>query len=111
MTESGQSAETDADSKHELGQQHIAAAREFVAEHGSPARGIVQAIGRSGARVVLVGGDGAMGDVVVPSMAAGEALVEEVDDLTKATWDAETVNATQIGPEHRRKMGISLTRG
>lgn len=88
----------------------IAVARRFVAEHGTPARAVVQAIGRSGARVVLVGGDGAMGDVFVPSVAAGNALVDAVAELDSASWDAETVNATDIGAEHRRKMGRSLTR-
>ncbi|MBA0125939.1 hypothetical protein H0B56_10335 [Haloechinothrix sp. YIM 98757] len=88
----------------------IAVARQFVEEHGSPARAVVQAIGRSGARVVLVGGDGAMGDVFVPSTAAGNALVGAVADLDESSWDAETVNATEIGAEHRRKMGRSLTR-
>ncbi|MDV6013222.1 hypothetical protein [Haloechinothrix sp. LS1_15] len=91
-------------------QRDVAVARRFVAEHGSPARGVVQGIGRSGVRVVLVGADGAMGDVLVPSVRAGEALIDRVDGLERANWDAETVNATDIGPERRRRMGRSLTR-
>jgi len=51
-----------------------------------------------------VGADGALGDVVVASPQTGAALIEAVGDLEPATWDAETVNATVIGPEHRRKM-------
>ncbi|WIX97921.1 hypothetical protein QRX60_27990 [Amycolatopsis mongoliensis] len=82
----------------------LTAARKFVKAHGKPSRAVVENIGRSGARVVLVGADGALGDVVVPSVATGEALVEAVDDLEAATWDAETVKAAKIGPEHRRKM-------
>jgi hypothetical protein len=82
----------------------LTAARKFVKAHGKPSRAVVENIGRVGARVVLVGADGALGDVVVPSVATGEALVEAVEDLEAASWDAETVKATKIGPEHRRKM-------
>jgi hypothetical protein len=82
----------------------LGAARKFVKAHGKPARAVVENVGRAGARVVLVGADGALGDVVVPSVATGQALVEAVEDLEAATWDAETVKAAKIGPEHRRKM-------
>lgn len=82
----------------------LAAARKFVKTHGKPSRAVVENIGRVGARVVLVGADGALGDVVVPTVATGDALVEAVEDLSPATWDAETVKATKIGAEHRRKM-------
>ncbi|MEV6448051.1 hypothetical protein [Amycolatopsis sp. NPDC051716] len=82
----------------------LGAARKFVKAHGKPSRAVVENIGRAGARVVLVGADGALGDVVVPSVATGEALIEAVEDLAPATWDAETVNQAKIGPEHRRKM-------
>ncbi|MEV4053384.1 hypothetical protein AB0J55_19515 [Amycolatopsis sp. NPDC049688] len=82
----------------------LGAARKFVKAHGKPAKAVVENIGRAGARVVLVGADGALGDVVVPSVATGEALVEAVEDLAPATWDAETVKQAKIGPEHRRKM-------
>ena len=84
--------------------KQIAAARRFVEEHGKPSKAVVENIGRKGARVVLVGNDGALGDVLVKTEAAGAALVEAVADLEPAEWDAATVGATQIGPEHRRRM-------
>ncbi|RBM18181.1 hypothetical protein DI005_19770 [Prauserella sp. PE36] len=90
--------------------RQLAAARAFVAAHGKPSKAVVERIGRAGARVVLVGADGALGDVVVPSPETGEALVEAVEDLQAATWDAETVNATVIGPAHRRRMAVSFLR-
>ncbi|PXY29643.1 hypothetical protein [Prauserella flavalba] len=90
--------------------RQLAAARAFVAEHGKPSKAVVERIGRAGARVVLVGADGALGDVVVPSPETGEALVEAVEDLEPAAWDAETVNATVIGPAHRRRMAVSRLR-
>ncbi|MBB3665815.1 MULTISPECIES: hypothetical protein [Prauserella salsuginis group] len=82
----------------------VTAARGFVAEHGAPTKAVVERIGRLGARVVLVGADGAMGDVVVPSTETGTALVEAIDDIEPAEWDSDTVNATVIGAEHRRTM-------
>lgn len=82
----------------------LSAARAFVTEHGSPTRAVVERIGSMGARVVLVGADGAMGDVVVPSPETGAALVEAIDDVEAAEWDSDTVNATAIGAEHRRRM-------
>lgn len=82
----------------------LKAARRFVSEHGTPSKAVVENVGRAGARVVLVGADGALGDVFVPAPSTGEALVAAVTDLEPADWDAETVNATRIGPEHRRRM-------
>ncbi|MFD8495346.1 hypothetical protein [Amycolatopsis sp. NPDC059657] len=84
--------------------RQLAAAREFVARHGKPSKAVVENIGNAGARVVLVGADGAMGDVIVPAVATGEALVEAVEDLEPAEWDTATINATRIGAAHRRKM-------
>ncbi|KAA9160389.1 hypothetical protein FPZ12_017615 [Amycolatopsis acidicola] len=85
-------------------EKQLGAARRFVAEHGKPAKAVVENIGRKGARVVLVGADGALGDVIVPAPATGDALVEAVEDLEPAEWDAETVGATKIGAAHRHRM-------
>ncbi|WP_216216473.1 hypothetical protein [Amycolatopsis aidingensis] len=90
--------------------RQLAAARQFVTQHGKPSRAVVEPIGRGGARVVLVGKDGALGDVLVPAPATGEALVAAVDELELSSWDADTVNATEIGARHRRRMAASWTR-
>lgn len=84
--------------------KQLAAARKFVAEHGKPAKGVVENIGRAGARVVLVGADGALGDIIVPDPATGEALLEAIEDLEPAQWDAATVGAVKIGAAHRHRM-------
>lgn len=84
--------------------RQVEAARKFVGAHGKPSKAIVENLGRAGARVVLVGADGAMGDVLVAGPAAGSALVEAIADLEPATWDTETVAGAVIGPEHRRRM-------
>ena len=81
----------------------LAAARDFVKRHGET-RAVVENIGRAGARVVLVGADGALGDVVVAGTETGNALVAAVELLEPAEWDAEMVKTTKIGAEHRRRM-------
>ena len=82
----------------------VAAATAFVRAHGDSARAVVENLGRAGARVVLVGADGMLGDVMVADVETGEALVEAVDGLTAAEWDGETAGALKIGGAHRRRM-------
>ncbi|MGX7828700.1 hypothetical protein ACTG9Q_26750 [Actinokineospora sp. 24-640] len=82
----------------------VKAAAAFVAAHGKTARAVVGNVGLAGARVVLVGADGAMGDVMVASPAAGQALIERTEGLDASEWDRETVESTRIGAAHRAKM-------
>ncbi|MCX2952535.1 hypothetical protein [Lentzea sp. NEAU-D7] len=80
---------------------------EFVKAHGkadTPVRAVVEPIGRAGARIVLVGADGAMGDVMVKDVESATKAVEAADGVEQAEWDRETTAATKIGPAHRRKM-------
>ena len=81
----------------------VSSAKAFVAAHGRPTRAVVAPIGRAGARLVLVGNDGAMGDIVVPDVATGEAVISAAG-AQAAEWDRETTAATRIGPRHRRRM-------
>ncbi|MBB4964667.1 hypothetical protein [Saccharothrix violaceirubra] len=82
----------------------VRTASEFVAAHGKPARAVVSRLGRAGARVVLVGADGAIGDLVVADVDTAEAVVAAVADLEAHEWDRETTDAAKIGPAHRRRM-------
>ncbi|GAA1350392.1 hypothetical protein [Saccharothrix algeriensis] len=82
----------------------VKTARAFVAAHGKPARAVVENVGRAGARLVLVGEDGAMGDVFLPDVASAEATIAAVPDLERHEWDRETVASTRIGAKHRRRM-------
>lgn len=91
-------------------QRERASVAEFVERHGKPVKAVIENLGRVGARVVLVGPDGHVGDVIVADVATGEALAADNEDVQVAQWDAETVNQTTIGPVHRRRMGMSLTR-
>lgn len=83
----------------------VARAAGFVGEHGGSARAVVENLGQAGARIVLVGSDGALGDVMVADVTTGRSVVEAVDELTDSEWDTETTAALRIGPEHRRRMG------
>ncbi|WP_020497716.1 hypothetical protein [Sciscionella marina] len=85
-------------------QRELAAVRGFIAAHGEQVRAVVENIGKAGARVVLVGEDGALGDVVVRGgVEAAEALVA-ASGLESGSWDGPTVAAVQIGSAHRRAM-------
>src|SRR5437764_14850384 len=91
---------TEATKTAQAPQRAVATASVFVRKHGSPARAVVENLGRAGARVVLIGADGALGDVMVPDVATGEAVVAAVDELEAGQWDADTVAALKIGPRH-----------
>lgn len=82
----------------------VSAATAFAKAHGGSARAVVENMGQAGTRIVLVGEDGMLGDVVVANVATAEAVVEAVETLTAAEWDAETTSALKIGAEHRRRM-------
>ena len=79
-------------------------AQDFLRAHGKTARAVVENIGRAGARIVLVGEDGAMGDVIVSSVEVAEQVVAAVPGLEQTEWDRETIAATKIGSAHRKKM-------
>ena len=86
-------------------------ARGFVTDRGEPVKVVVQNLGISGARMVLIAPDGRVGDVIVPDVATGNAVVAAEEALEAAEWDSETVGQANIGPERRRSMGASATRG
>ncbi|RKT56344.1 hypothetical protein [Saccharothrix australiensis] len=96
------------DKKVDIGDRKVGAAvkaaKAFVAAHGKSARAVVENVGRAGARVVLVGEDGAMGDVFVRSVADAEALIAAVPDLEQHEWDRETTAQVKIGAGHRHRM-------
>ncbi|SDH20392.1 hypothetical protein SAMN05216553_117198 [Lentzea fradiae] len=80
---------------------------EFVKAHGKPdtaVKAVVEPIGRAGARIVLVGADGAMGDVITKDVETATRAVEAEQGVEQAEWDRETTAAAKIGPAHRRKM-------
>ncbi|RCW40405.1 hypothetical protein DFQ14_11154 [Halopolyspora algeriensis] len=89
-------------------QKAVKSAAGFVGEHGGSARAVVENVGhQAGARIVLIGADGALGDVMVADVATAESVVGAVEELELSDWDADTTAALKIGPEHRRRMARS----
>lgn len=89
-------------------QKAVKSAAGFVGDHGGSARAVVENVGhQAGARIVLIGADGALGDVMVADVATAESVVGAVEGLELGDWDAETTAALQIGPEYRRRMARS----
>lgn len=88
-------------------QKAVSVAAAFVRDHGGSARAVVENLGNPGARIVLIGQDGALGDVMVADTATAEAVVGAVEDLQACEWDTETAAALTIGAGHRRRMAGS----
>lgn len=77
---------------------------EFGRVHGGT-DAVVQHLGRGRAEVVLVGGDGAWGSLVAPSVEAGrEACALAAANMHEA-WPSGLGNRVRTGPEVWREMG------
>ncbi|MDT0306727.1 hypothetical protein RM780_07095 [Streptomyces sp. DSM 44917] len=82
--------------------------RSFAAAHGG-AEGQIAYLGIRGHRLVLVGTDGAWGDVVSPHRAALEGAAEAAGVTLRETFDGEMAARVRTGPyEWTRMAGIQL---
>ncbi|MEO6879630.1 MAG: hypothetical protein ABI181_01615 [Mycobacteriaceae bacterium] len=84
----------------------VAAVDHFVDGHGET-RAVVQGVAFDQVRIVLVGADGALGDVLVggAGVAAGVATaVVEASRATAAEWDRELAASITLGPSYRTRM-------
>ncbi|MFF2655117.1 hypothetical protein [Streptomyces sp. NPDC058045] len=73
------------------------------------AEGQVSYLGRKGARIVLVGGDGRWGDLVAPSHTVAEAAVAKAGITVQEDFDGELAARVRTGPyEWSRMAGIQL---
>ncbi|MFF2127707.1 hypothetical protein [Streptomyces olivochromogenes] len=80
----------------------------FAKEHGGT-EGHVEYIGQRGARIVLVGADGAWGDVVAPTFTIAEEAVKKAGITVHETFDGEFAAKVKTGPyEWKRMAGIQL---
>lgn len=88
-------------------QRAVVRMRAFAAAHDG-ATATVEYLGRNGARVILLGGDGVYGDVVLGSPdRSGAELAEQVcatAGLEIAEWDRERSAAVRISPADRQRM-------
>ncbi|MEY7981454.1 hypothetical protein AB8O53_34760 [Streptomyces pilosus] len=80
----------------------------FAEEHGG-AEGQVAYLGQRGARIVLVGEDGAWGDVFAPSTDIARMAVEKAGITVHEEFDGEFAAKVRTGPyEWSRMAGIQV---
>lgn len=82
--------------------------RGFAQEHGG-ADAVVEHLGRRGARIVLVGQDGAWGDLVAPDNAVAEQAARSAEVTVHGEFGGELAARVRTGPyEWRRMAGIQI---
>ncbi|MEV0635647.1 hypothetical protein AB0I77_11870 [Streptomyces sp. NPDC050619] len=80
----------------------------FSKAHGG-AEGQIAYLGQRGARIVLVGEDGAWGDLVAPSYEIAEKAVEKSGITVHEAFDGEFAAKVKTGPyEWSRMAGIQV---
>ncbi len=81
----------------------------FAKSHGGSADGQIAYLGEIGTRIVLVGADGAWGDLVAPSHEIAERAVERAAITVHDDFDGELAAKVRTGPyEWKRMAGIQL---
>ncbi|MCJ1680266.1 hypothetical protein MTF65_23580 [Streptomyces sp. APSN-46.1] len=80
----------------------------FAKEHGG-AEGQLAHMGQAGTRIVLVGTDGAWGDLVAPAYATAQLAAEKAGLTLHEEFDGEFAARVKTGPyEWTRMAGIQL---
>ncbi|MFD3512339.1 hypothetical protein [Streptomyces sp. NPDC058657] len=80
----------------------------FAGQHGG-AEGQLAYIGQRGTRIVLVGDDGAWGDLVAPTYDVAKAATEKAGITVHEDFDGEFAAKVETGPyEWKRMAGIQL---
>lgn len=81
----------------------------FAKSHGGGADGQIAYLGEIGTRIVLVGADGAWGDLVAPSYELAERAVERAGITVHDDFGNELAAKVRTGPyEWKRMAGIQL---
>lgn len=87
-----------------LDQEQVGRLRGFVADHGGKGTAVVTYMGRSGARIVVVAGDGAFGDAIVSGVEAGVGACEQAGIPVADGWDRELSAQITPSPADRERM-------
>ncbi|MET9615922.1 hypothetical protein [Kitasatospora indigofera] len=81
----------------------------FAAQHGGSAEGVVEYVGRTATRIVVVGADGAWGDQVAPTYAVGVRAAELAGLTVHDSFEGELGLRVKTGAyEWKRMAGIQL---
>jgi hypothetical protein len=83
--------------------EHAGKMRAFVAAHGGSGTAVVQYIGRVGARLVVVGGDGLFTDAVVSTVDIAAAVCERAG-IEVQDWDRELTARITLSAADRKAM-------
>ena len=77
--------------------------RDFAARFDGDEVAVIEHLGRSGARIVIVASDGQFGDVIVSSVTAAQQVCERAG-VRVGDWDRELTARVTPTPEDRRRM-------
>ncbi|MCC9306422.1 hypothetical protein LN042_04735 [Kitasatospora sp. RB6PN24] len=81
----------------------------FSKQHGGSAEGVVEYVGRSATRIVVVGADGSWGDQVAPDYAVGRRAAELAGITLHDSFEGELGLKVRTGQyEWKRMAGIQL---
>ncbi|WP_329498824.1 hypothetical protein [Kitasatospora herbaricolor] len=81
----------------------------FAARHGGSAEGVVEYVGRTATRIVVVGADGTWGDQVAPTYAVGLRAAELAGLKVHDTFEGELgLRVKTSAYEWKRMAGIQL---
>ncbi|AZI58064.1 hypothetical protein EH165_07840 [Nakamurella antarctica] len=76
----------------------------LVARHGAEATAVVESMGRSGVRIVIVAVDGVYGDAIVASVADAREVCAQIPQLTVGEWDRSTAELVAPSVQDRTRM-------
>ncbi|MFD8481892.1 hypothetical protein [Kitasatospora sp. NPDC059673] len=81
----------------------------FAKQHGGSADGVVEYVGRTATRIVVVGADGTWGDQVAPTYAIGRRAAELAGLTLHEDFEGELGLKVKTGPyEWKRMAGIQI---
>lgn len=81
----------------------------FAKQHGGSAEGVVEYVGCTATRIVLVGADGAWGDQVAPTFAVGRRAAELAGLTLHDNFEGELALKVRTSSyEWKRMAGIQL---
>jgi hypothetical protein len=81
----------------------------FAKQHGGSADGVVEYVGRTATRIVMVGADGAWGDQVAPTYAIGQRAAQLAGLTVHDSFEGELGLKVKTGSyEWKRMAGIQL---
>ncbi|HEX6970166.1 MAG TPA: hypothetical protein VF174_15330 [Micromonosporaceae bacterium] len=81
----------------------VAGIRSFAAEHGG-AKAVIEYVGKRGARIVLVGADGAWGDQFAPSTDVARQACAAAGVEVEKSWERELMDQMRPSNDLWRSM-------